>query len=120
MSKFTPFPGAPCWPTIQDYGTFDEEWRLMNCLNFVFVPEAFKSREEINELYNRHIKRFYHDKIWLKTKFKKKLWQHRHTLWRFVANMPSFLAAKRYFEPKTPSRPSVTPSPPAAAEHSPE
>lgn len=115
MSKFTPFPGAPCWPTVHNDGTFDNDWSLMNCLNFVFVPKAFESREEIDELYNRHIKRFYHDKIWLKTKFKKRLWQHRHTLWRFIANMPSFLAAKRSFEPK-----SLTPSQPAAAGHSPE
>lgn len=38
MAKFTPFPGAPLWATIKDEGTFNEDWRLMNCLNFVFVP----------------------------------------------------------------------------------
>ena len=89
MSKFTPFPGAPCWETIHEDGAFEEDWRLMNCLNFVFVPSAFESRRELDTLYNRHIKRFYSDKVWIKTKFKKRMWQHRHTLWRFIKNMPS-------------------------------
>ena len=65
MSKFTPFPGAPCWDTIRAEGTFEEDWRLMNCLNFVFVPKGIESKERLDQLYNEHVKRFYTDPAWL-------------------------------------------------------
>jgi len=38
MTKFTPFPGAPIWKTLAEEGEMNEDWRLMNCLHFVFVP----------------------------------------------------------------------------------
>ena len=98
MSKFTPFPGAPLWPTIREEGTFDEDWRLMNCLNFVFVPQGISSKERLDFLYNEHVKRFYSDPGW-RRKFKNRLWQHRRSLLYFVQHLPSFLAAKRQFEP---------------------
>ena len=59
MAKFTPFPGAPLWHTIHGEGTFTEDWRLMNCLNFVFVPKGIASKERLDFLYNAHVKRFY-------------------------------------------------------------
>jgi anaerobic magnesium-protoporphyrin IX monomethyl ester cyclase len=98
MSKFTPFPGAPCFETIRQHGTFDEDWRKMNALNFVFIPEAFSSQEELDNLYNTHVKRFYSSKLWRK-KFKKRLWKHRRTLLHMLLHLPEFLAAKRHFEP---------------------
>jgi anaerobic magnesium-protoporphyrin IX monomethyl ester cyclase len=97
LSKFTPFPGAPCYAGIRDEGDFDEDWRRMNCLNFVFVPKGFRSREEMDALYNTHVKRFYSDREW-RRKFRRRLWQHRRTLLHFVRHLPSFLAAKRQFE----------------------
>ena len=99
MSKFTPFPGAPLWSTIRDEGTFDEDWRLMNCLNFVFVPEGIESREKLDHLYNEHVKRFYSDGVWRK-KFRSRLWQHRHSLWYLICHLPSFWSAKNQFEPE--------------------
>ncbi|MCP4674935.1 MAG: radical SAM protein [Deltaproteobacteria bacterium] len=98
MSKFTPFPGAPCWSTIRDHGTFDEDWRLMNALNFVFVPGAIESRDRLDQLYNTHVKRFYTDREWRK-KFKRRIWQHRATLTHMLLHLPTFLAAKKHFEP---------------------
>jgi anaerobic magnesium-protoporphyrin IX monomethyl ester cyclase len=98
MSKFTPFPGAPCWSTIRENGTFEEDWRQMNCLNFVFVPNGISSRERLDQLYNEHVKRFYTDPGWRK-KLNKRLWQHRSTLLHMLRHLPSFLAAKRHFEP---------------------
>jgi radical SAM superfamily enzyme YgiQ (UPF0313 family) len=98
MSKFTPFPGAPLWHTIHEEGTFNEDWRLMNCLNFVFVPQGIASKERLDFLYNEHVKRFYSDRGWHK-KFRKRLWQHRRSLFYFLRHLPSFLAAKRQFEP---------------------
>jgi anaerobic magnesium-protoporphyrin IX monomethyl ester cyclase len=98
MAKFTPFPGAPVWSTIRLAGAFDEDWRLMNCLNFTFVPNGISSKERLNYLYNEHVKRFYSDPGW-RRKFKKRLWQHRKSLLYLLCHLPSFLAAKNQFEP---------------------
>jgi radical SAM superfamily enzyme YgiQ (UPF0313 family) len=103
MSKFTPFPGAPCWDTIRSEGRFDEDWRLMNCLNFVFVPNGIESGERLEQLYNEHAKRFYTDPAWRRT-FRRRLWQHRHSLRHLMLNLPVFLAARRQFEPRLQER----------------
>ncbi len=100
MSKFTPFPGAPIWQELGGEGSFEEDWKLMNCLNFVFVPKAIASREKLDHLYNCHVKRFYSDKAWRRT-FARRLWQHRWSLYHLLRHLPSFLAAKKNFEPGT-------------------
>ncbi|MDA8126554.1 MAG: radical SAM protein [Deltaproteobacteria bacterium] len=101
MSKFTPFPGAPVWSTIGEEGTFQEDWRLMNCLNFVFVPKGIASRERLDQLYNEHVKRFYSDPRW-RDKFRRRLWQHRKSMLYLLRHLPSFWSAKRQFEPQQP------------------
>jgi radical SAM superfamily enzyme YgiQ (UPF0313 family) len=98
MSKFTPFPGAPLWSTIHEEGTFKEDWPLMNCLNFVFVPKGIASKERLDQLYNVHVKRFYSDSAW-REKFRRRLWQHRKSLLYLLRHLPSFWSAKRQFEP---------------------
>jgi anaerobic magnesium-protoporphyrin IX monomethyl ester cyclase len=98
MAKFTPFPGAPLWAKIREEGTFNEDWRLMNCLNFVFVPQGIASRERLDQLYNEHVKRFYLDSGWRK-KFRKRLWQHRRSLFYLLRHLPAFWSAKNQFEP---------------------
>jgi anaerobic magnesium-protoporphyrin IX monomethyl ester cyclase len=98
MTKFTPFPGAPIWQELAAEGELNEDWRLMNCLHFVFLPKTMPSRERMDELYNWHVKRFYSDAAWRRT-FRGRLWQHRRSLWYMVRHLPSFLAAKRHFEP---------------------
>jgi radical SAM superfamily enzyme YgiQ (UPF0313 family) len=98
MTKFTPFPGAPIWQDLAAEGELNEDWRLMNCLHFVFLPKTMPSRERMDELYNWHVKRFYSDAAWRRT-FRGRLWQHRRSLWYMVRHLPSFLAAKRHFEP---------------------
>lgn len=40
ITKFTPYPGTPAYPTIRDHGAFDEDWERMNAMNFVFVPHG--------------------------------------------------------------------------------
>jgi len=99
MSKFTPFYGAPVWSEIPDAGTFDNDWKKMNCLNFVFVPKDIESKERLDLLYNRHVRRFYTDPGWRK-KFRKRIWQHRKSLWHMLRHMPTFLAAMRHFDPQ--------------------
>ena len=99
MTKFTPFHGAPVWQNLQEHGTFREDWRQMNCLNFVFVPRAIASREALDELYNQHVKRFYSSPDW-RRRFHRRLWEHRWSLWHVMAHLPGFIAAKRNFEPQ--------------------
>lgn len=101
MSKFTPFHGAPVWRTIHEQGQLEEDWRRMNCLNFVFLPEAIESREVLDQLYNTHVKRFYSDPAW-RRKIRRRTWEHRHSFWRLLRDLPSFLSAMRTFEPKNP------------------
>jgi radical SAM superfamily enzyme YgiQ (UPF0313 family) len=101
MSKFTPFPGAPCWETIHEEGTFEEDWQQMNCLNFVFVPKAFKSRAELDYHYNTHVKRFYTDPEWRK-KFRRRFWQNRHTMLQMLIHLPTILTARSHFQPGPP------------------
>ena len=103
MAKFTPFPGAPLWSTIRDEGTFEEDWRLMNCLNFVFIPKGIESKEKLDHLYNEHVKRFYSDPGW-RQRFRRRLWQHRKSLAYLIRHLPSFWSAKNQFEPQKPSR----------------
>jgi len=98
MAKFTPFPGAPLWKTIREEGTFHEDWRLMNCLNFVFVPKGIASKERLDQLYNEHVKRFYSDYGW-RRKFRGRIWQHRKSLIYLLRHLPAFWSAKNQFEP---------------------
>ncbi|MBA2881212.1 magnesium-protoporphyrin IX monomethyl ester (oxidative) cyclase [Desulfosalsimonas propionicica] len=97
MAKFTPFHGAPVWKTISGQGAMEEDWRKMNCLNFVFVPSEIGSRQVLDRLYNEHVKRFYSDPCWRK-KFTRRLWQHRHSMWRMARHLPDMLSAMRSFE----------------------
>jgi radical SAM superfamily enzyme YgiQ (UPF0313 family) len=40
ITKFTPYPGTPSYPTIREHGTFEEDWERMNAMNWVFVPRG--------------------------------------------------------------------------------
>jgi anaerobic magnesium-protoporphyrin IX monomethyl ester cyclase len=100
MTKFSPFHGAPMWHEIihnngKD-GNFHEDWRLMNCLNFVYIPQGFSSREQMEDLYNWHILRFYKSKSY-ERRFRKRLWQHRWTLWHMIKHLPMLIKAKTHF-----------------------
>ena len=90
-------PGAPLWSTIKDEGAFNEDWRLMNCLNFVFVPKGIASEERLDQLYNEHVKCFYSDKIG-REKFRKRNWQHRKSLMYLLRHLPAFWSAKNQLE----------------------
>ncbi len=98
MTKFSPLYGAPIWDECNstESGEFNEDWRLMNCLNFVFLPKGFSSREEMDALYNWHVKRFYTSKNYQR-RFTKRLWQHRWSLWHLLKNVPRVIQAMRYF-----------------------
>lgn len=97
MSKFTPFPGAPLWSNIHQQGRFTEDWRQMNCLNFVFVAHSIGSRNMLDHLYNQHVQQFYKQWAWRK-RFMRRIWQHRHSLLRLIRHAPDFWSAKKAFE----------------------
>jgi anaerobic magnesium-protoporphyrin IX monomethyl ester cyclase len=40
VSKFTPYPGSDIHRTISQYGSFQEDWRQMSAMNFVFWPNT--------------------------------------------------------------------------------
>lgn len=98
MTKFSPLHGAPIWDECVSgqSGDFVEDWRLMNCLNFVFKPHGFESREQMDALYNWHVRRFYDSKGY-RRRFAKRLWQHRWSLWHILKHLPQTIAAARYF-----------------------
>ena len=98
MTKFSPLHGAPIWEECASgvSGDFIEDWRLMNCLNFVFLPDGFSSREEMDALYNWHVQRFYDSKGY-RRRFAKRLWAHRWSLWHVLKHLPETIAAARYF-----------------------
>jgi len=59
ITKFTPYPGTPAYPSVRDYGAFTEDWDEMNAMNFVFVPTGLT--EDLLEAYFDHLYRtFYH------------------------------------------------------------
>ncbi|MCB1908205.1 MAG: radical SAM protein [Rhodocyclaceae bacterium] len=98
MTKFSPMYGAPIWDECGagESGDFNEDWRLMNCLNFVFRPSGFESRAQMDALYNWHVRRFY-DSRGYRRRFIGRLWQHRWSLWHLARNLPQVLRAARYF-----------------------
>lgn len=98
MTKFSPLHGAPIWDecATNRSGELKEDWQLMNCLNFVYRPEGFATREQMDELYGQHVRRFYHSRSYRK-RFAKRLWQHRWSLWHMARHAPHFFQAARYF-----------------------
>ncbi|HZV55046.1 MAG TPA: radical SAM protein [Rhodocyclaceae bacterium] len=98
MTKFSPMYGAPIWQECasSETGEFTEDWRLMNCLNFVYRPDGFESREQMDALYNWHVRRYY-DSTGYRRRFAKRLWQHRWSLWYVARNLPAIVQAARYF-----------------------
>jgi len=97
MTKFTPFPGSPAYQTIHEEGTFEENWELMNCLNFVFVPKGMESKEKMERLYNQSIKRFYTGKNWIR-KFGPLMFKCPDSTFRIIKNLPTFLNIRKQFD----------------------
>ena len=100
MTKFTPFPGSPIYRDIQEEGSFEEKWGLMNCLNFVFIPKGIRSKERLENLYKQFIRQFYTGKNWI-SKFGLLCFQSPHSVYRLIKNLPVFLKIKSDFEPQT-------------------
>jgi anaerobic magnesium-protoporphyrin IX monomethyl ester cyclase len=89
VTKFTPFPGAPVYLDIREYGEFNEDWPSMNCLNFVFIPNGL-TRERLEELYNQFIRRFYR-RSRIHWGYTRMLWESPHSIGIFMRNLPEIL-----------------------------
>ncbi len=65
VTKFTPFPGTPAYPTIASHGTFEEDWERMNAMDWVFVPHGL-TPETLERWFRRAYKTFYSrpDVLW--------------------------------------------------------
>jgi radical SAM superfamily enzyme YgiQ (UPF0313 family) len=113
ITKFTPYPGTPSYPTIREYGTFDEDWERMNAMNFVFVPRGLT--EDILERYFDHFYRAFYsrpDVLWGLVRL---LARERSFARRLLASAGPYLrsrfAARRYAVGRLPPayRPSGAP-----------
>ena len=89
VTKFTPFPGAPVYRGIREKGEFDENWELMNCLNFVFVPHGL-TKERLEELYNEFIRRFYR-RSRIHWGYTRMIWKSPQSVLSFLRNLPAIL-----------------------------
>jgi len=58
VTKFTPYPGTPSYPTVHQHGTFDEDWERMNAMNWVFVPHGLTA-EVLERWFRRAYRAFY-------------------------------------------------------------
>ncbi len=103
MTKFTPFPGSPIYQNIREEGVFEEKWGLMNCLNFVFVPQGIRSKERLDALYNQFVQKFYTGKNWM-NKFGLLCFKSPHSVYRLIKDLPVFLKIKSDFKPQPKSK----------------
>lgn len=89
VTKFTPFPGAPIYRDIREQGEFNEEWPLMNCVNFVFIPRGM-TKDQLEGLYNEFISRFYR-RSRIHWGYTTMLWKSPHSIAHFMRNLPEIL-----------------------------
>ncbi len=98
VAKFTPFPGSPIYDTINEYGSFDENWEMMNCTNFIFIPKGFtkeRLEERYHEFYRKHFERFH-----ILFDYVTMLWRSPNSWLRFLLNLKDFLSVKNSFKGK--------------------
>lgn len=98
LAKLTPFPGAPLYEEVCKCGEFEEQWELMNALNFVFIPEGFtlgRLEERYREFYRRYYRR--PRVLWNYTTM---IWKSPHSWMRFIKNMGTFLRFTRSYRGK--------------------
>ena len=95
LSKFTPFPGSPAYQTIHDFGEFDEDWSLMNALNFVFVAKGF-TMERLEERHREFYRRYYqrHKVMW---NYVTMLWKSPDSWHRFIKDLSVFLSFRKKY-----------------------
>lgn len=89
VAKFTPFPGSPLYKAIAQRGNFDENWPLMNCLNFVYEPEGL-TRERLEQRFREFYRRYY-ERPGVLLGYVGMLWKSPDSWRRFVADFGAFI-----------------------------
>jgi radical SAM superfamily enzyme YgiQ (UPF0313 family) len=89
VAKFTPFPGSPVYNNIQTVGQFDEDWNLMDCMNFLFIPEGM-TKDKLEELF-----RLFYRKHFMKPEvlrgYTSMIWRSPDSWRRVTFNLLNFL-----------------------------
>jgi anaerobic magnesium-protoporphyrin IX monomethyl ester cyclase len=93
LTKFTPFPGAACAPTLGQHGEVTENWELANCLNVLFVPEGLTA-ERLDEHF-REIYRAYYKRLRVLARYGLLMLKLGDSRKRLVRNLGSFLDLRR-------------------------
>jgi len=106
ITKFTPYPGTPAYPTIQQHGSFQEDWEQMNAMNFVFIPNGLTA-EILEESFIRLYRAFYSRPDVLRGLLKMLIEEPRYVK-RFAASAVIYLKARlqdrRWLPQRLPSR----------------
>lgn len=93
VTKFTPFPGAPVYADIREHGEFNEQWELMNCMNFVFIPKGM-TKQQLEDLYTEFIRRFYR-RGRIHWGYTQMIWKSPHSIIQFMKNLPAIIRLER-------------------------
>jgi radical SAM superfamily enzyme YgiQ (UPF0313 family) len=93
LSKFTPFPGSPLYQEIHTLGTFEEDWKKMDCMQFLFVPNGM-TRERLDELFI-HFYRSHYTRPKVLLGYAAMLWKSPDSWVRFIKDLGSFLQFAR-------------------------
>lgn len=96
LTKFTPFPGSPLYEKIQSFGSFEENWELMNCVNFVFIPNGF-TKERLDERFHEFYRKYY-ERIRILAGFVKMLFISPDSWLRFLKNLTDFLSLTKTYK----------------------
>lgn len=107
ITKFTPYPGTPSYPTIHRYGSFVEDWERMNAMNFLFIPNGLN--EDVLETYFQHCYRTFYRRRDVLLGLGKLLLQEPHFIPRLAASAVTYLrndvrARRRFFRRDLPRR----------------
>jgi len=93
VAKFTPFPGSPVYEKIHELGEFRENWELMDCMNFLFIPKGM-TKERLEELFKLfYRKHFTRPEILFG--YASMIWRSPDSWKRVMQNLPDFLKFAR-------------------------
>lgn len=95
MTAFTPFPGAPITATIENFGTFDNDWAKLDCEQFVFIPKGIRSQKILQKELAEFYRQFYSRPFMRYQVYPKLFLQSPHSVWRLLRNAPAFLGFRR-------------------------
>jgi radical SAM superfamily enzyme YgiQ (UPF0313 family) len=94
VTAFTPFPGAPVYKGIETLGTLEDDWPLMDCVNFVFVPNEIPDKETLERYYRIFLNKFY-NRPFSRKAYRAMLLQSPHSYWRLIKHAGTFLTYAR-------------------------